>query len=554
MLNRYWDIQGKIASHRKTNLVRFCALVLMLTVSGHIDADSYLNPAEAAKAKDWNAVHSLLQEGAPVNAALADGSTILAWAVHWNDVSTTEHLLQSGADPDLANDFGITPLYLACENRNFSIINLLLRARANSNAATWAGETVLMTCARTGSVDGVNTLLTHGADINAREPERGQTALMWAAAESHSAVVESLVETGTDIKARSRKVTLPPQIFASTYSEYAFFPKTKGDFTALMFAAQAGDLGSVQALLAGGADVNESTPEYGSALILATFNGHEGVALYLIDNGADINITDGYGISPLHWAIQEGISRLYGMPSRTDKFWIIPNSPRLVEALLARKADPNTRMLRDMPQYDVHRYARTSNNDFQQVRLAGATPLLLAAASGDVEIINMLHEANADPNIAAYETKRTISNSGPGLTPLMAAAGVGRERMRQNSVYTRDNYLEALKLLIKLGGDVNQVGPGGRTSIHGATYLGDIEIIRILAEHGADLEAKDWFGQTPMSMASGDPGLFTRRAGPGNTSDNSLREDLPIRDDLIELFLGFGASPYDGSIADRSGR
>ena len=546
-------IQGSIARYYSSagDRVRWYSLLFMLTAASQIYAENYQNPAEAAKEQNWNAVHSLLQEGASVNAALADGSTVLAWAVHWNNIATTEHLLRSGADPDLANDFGITPLYLACENRNFPLINLLLRAGTNPNAATWAGETVLMTCARTGSFDGVNALLTNGADINAREPERGQTALMWAAAGKHPAVVESLVETGADIKARSRKVTLPPQVFSPTYSKYAYFPETKGDFTPLMFAAQVGDLESVEVLLSGGADVNESTPEYGSALVLATFNGHYDVALFLLEKGADPNMTDGYGIPPLHWAIQEGISGLYGMPSRTDKFWLIPNSPRLVKALLARGADPNARIQKDIPPYDVHRFARTRNNDIPQVRLAGATPILLAAASGDMEIINMLLDSNADSNITAYETERYISSSGPGLSPLMAAAGVGRERTRTAKA---EKYLEAVKLLIDMGGDVNQVGPGGRTALHGAVYLQDTNMIRYLAEHGADLDAKDWYGQTAISMVSGDPGGFAQRAGPGNTADNSLREEHPILEYVIALLMEFGASPYDGPIADRSGR
>lgn len=528
-----------------------CLLLLLLTAARITNADNYRNPADAAKAQDWTAVRTLLKDGAPVDSAQADGSTALAWSVHWNDIQTAEHLLKAGADPDLANDFGISPLYLACENSNFPAIDLLLSAGANPNAATWAGETVLMTCARTGSVDGVNALLTKGADINASEPERGQTALMWAAAEKHSAVVESLGEAGADIKARSLKVALPEQVFAPTYSEHVYFPKTKGDFTALMFAAQSGDLGSVKALLAAGADVNESTPEYGSALVLAAMNGHEELALFLLEQGADPNMTDGYGVTPLHWALQEGISRLYAMPSRTDRFWIIPNSTSLVKALLARGADPNARMQRDFGPYDLHLIARSRNNDIPQVRLGGATPMLLAAATGDIETIKMLLDAKADPNIAAFESKRNIASSGPGLTPLMAAAGLGRERGARSA--GKDHFLDAVKLFVKLGGDINQAGPGGRTALHGAAYLGETDIIRYLAEQGANLDIKDWYGQTAMSIASGDPGGFTNRAGPGGTSDNSLREEPPIRENVTKLLLELGASAYDGPVADRSG-
>jgi ankyrin repeat protein len=541
------------------NMARCCLLVLLVAFVDHVHAQSYQNSAQAAKAQDWDALAILLQEGAnPLmdNSSkfdpLMDNSSALAWAVHWENLQAIESLLQSGADPDMANDFGITPLYLACENRNFPIINSLLNAGADPNAVTWAGETVLMTCSRTGNVDGINALITHGANINIRESERGQTALMWAAAEKHSAVVESLIEIGADIKARSRKVTLPPQILSPTYSEYSFFPKSKGDFTTLMFAAQSGDLGSVQALLLAGADVNESTPEYGSSLVLAAVNGHYEVALYLLEMGADPNMTDGYGIAPIHWAIQEGISFLYGQPHRTDRFWLIPNSKPLVQALLDKGVNPNVRMQKDIPPYDFHRFARTTNNDIPQVRLGGATPILLAAASGDMEIFNMLLDAKADPLLSAHDTKKYIASSGPGLTPLMVASGVGRERKRTPD--RSDNYLKIVKHLIELGADVNQIGPGGRTAIHGAIYMQDKKIIRYLAEHGADVNVKDWYDQSPISMVSGDPGGYSQRRGPGNTADNSMREEFPILEDYIELLFEYGASPYDGPIADRSGK
>ena len=535
----------------KGNMLQSCLLLPTLLMVVSIQAQTYQTPAEAASAQDWGALHNLVKDGVDVNSAMADGSTALAWSIHWNNLQSTTELLDAGANPDQANDFGISPLYLACENRNFTIIDKLLNAGANPNAATWAGETVLMTCARTGSIDGINALLTKGAEINAREPERGQTALMWAAAGKQSGAVAALVETGADIRARSVKVLLPPQVMAPTYSEFVFFPKTKGDFTAMMFAAQAGDLESVKLLLAAGADVNESTPEYGNALVLAVVNGHEDIALHLLEQGADPKVKDGYGMTALHWAVQEGLARLYGMPSRTDRFWIFPNSARLVKALLDNGADPDARMQHDMPPYDIHRFARSRNNDIPQVRFAGATPILFAAAIGDMDVIKLLLDAGADPNIAGFESKRVIASSGPGMTPLMAAAGVGRERgVRWTE---KNNFVEAVKLLVKLGGDVNQIGPGGRTAIHGASYAGDTEMIQLLASLGADLNTKDWYGQTAISIASGDPGGFTSRVGPGGSSDNSIREEPPIQDKVIDLLVKLGAAPYDGPVADRSG-
>ena len=71
------------------------------------------------------------------------------------------------------------------------MIEALLKAGADPNAAFGEGETPLMTAARTGSVDAVKVLLELGAKVNAREAWRGQTALMWAAAENHAAVVQA---------------------------------------------------------------------------------------------------------------------------------------------------------------------------------------------------------------------------------------------------------------------------------------------------------------------------------------------------------------------------
>ena len=61
-----------------------------------------------------------------------------------------------------------------------------------------------MAAARTGSVEAVKALLASGANVNAKETSRGQTALMWAVAQRHPDVVRALIENGADINARSR--------------------------------------------------------------------------------------------------------------------------------------------------------------------------------------------------------------------------------------------------------------------------------------------------------------------------------------------------------------
>ena len=141
----------------------------------------------AAREGDVVTLQSLLNEKVDVNEARADGSTALSWAVYRDDIKKVDLLLRARADVNLATDYGITPLSLACANGNAAVVESLLVAGADPNRAKKTGETPLMRCASAGAVEAVKALLEAGADVNAKENERGQTALMWAAAEQRPA-------------------------------------------------------------------------------------------------------------------------------------------------------------------------------------------------------------------------------------------------------------------------------------------------------------------------------------------------------------------------------
>ena len=214
---------------------------------------------EAVKRQDKEAVRSLLKERVDVHARQGDGATALAWAADRNDLEIADLLIRAGADANAANEYGVRPLSLACANGNAAMVERLLKAGANPNAARTTGETPLMTCARVGAVEAVKLLLARGADVNAKEAERGQTALMWAAAQKHPDVVQELVDHKADLHARSAVLPVYKPTVPITYSRNVHFPETKGGFTALMFAAQSGDLESVRILVAAGARVNDGT-------------------------------------------------------------------------------------------------------------------------------------------------------------------------------------------------------------------------------------------------------------------------------------------------------
>jgi ankyrin repeat protein len=459
---------------------------------------------EAVKRKDAATVRFLLEQKADVNASAGDGATALQWAVHANDADTADLLIRAGANVNAANDNGVTPLWLTCTNGNAAMVEKLLQAKANPNASlTRTGETVLMTCARTGNPDAVKLLLAAGADPNAKENLRGQTALMWAVAEKHPEAVRALIEGGADVHAATKPRT-------------DIYDRTLGGFTPLLFAARVGDLESARILLAAGADPNEATPETGNALVVASASHHEELAVFLLENGANPNAADEYGMTALHHAVQKGIADLSAIEYR-PALMPPPNLPSLVKALLARGADPNARIKKDYT-LSVAPYRHTSPPS-----IVGATPFFLAAAAGDPDIMRMLVERGADPLLEAGESMR----------PLMVAAGM--TRLVDFLPGEESRHLEAVRLALSLGGNVNEATKRGQTALHAAASAGADTIVQFLVDKGAQVNAKDALGRTPWSMAAGFYPSF------GTASANTLVSIRP-HPRTAELLLTLGAT------------
>jgi ankyrin repeat protein len=305
---------------------------------------------------------------------------------------------------------------------------------------------------------------------------------MWALEENHPVVAAMLIEGSADVHAKS-----------------------KAGFTPLSFAARRGDLASARLMLDKGADPNETAPGGLNALLMATDSGEEDFAIFLLEHGANPNSVDRDGASALHIAMRSGMSLLHGVardPSYADSldYLFRPPMTRLVKELLDHGANPNARIAKGS------RKTPARPSDRPKLGLAGASPLMLAAAAGDVDVMRMLLAKGADPKLTTED----------GTTPLMAAAGVGfSDSMTKDG---DERGLAAIKLLIELGADPNASNKWGTTALHGAAYTGANEIVRFLVGKGADLNATDQYGQTPLSIAEGDPNYlgddFERRSNP----------------------------------------
>jgi ankyrin repeat protein len=487
--------------------------IALVALAVPIHAASDLRLIEAVKSRNIELVRSLLKERADVNARQGDGATALHWAVHLDDRNTVDLLLRAGAKADVADDTGVTPLYLACLNRQGALVERLLQARANPNAANVSGETVLMTCARTGEAAGVRALLARGANVNAKEPGHDQTALMWAAAQAHPEAVNALLRSGADVRARSRSYmqTVTSEVTQRAGREELNYTVPRGGSTALLFAARAGDVESARLLIEGGADVNDSLPDGASALVVAAHSGHGQVAALLLDKGADPNAAD-IGYTALHAAV---------LRSDLD----------IVTALLAHKADPNAQITKGTP-------VRRNSQDFELPKtLIGATPYLLAAKFLEADIMLALAAAGADTRLPMKD----------GATPLMAASGMGMAVPAQDEKRGTDRrglaildggkvepdsrVFEAVSAAVTLGSDINAVNPGGETALHIASAQGYADVVKLLVEQGADLNARNAKGLTPL-------GALLARTG-GRNADAPMPSS---RLRVVDLLRSLGAT------------
>ena len=544
------------------------AIMALLMLASHVTVgdDLLIN---AVKNADHATLLALLdREDIDMDAGRGDGSTALSWAAYEDDEAAIDLLIRAGANVNAVTDFhDVTPLSLACANGNSRIVGKLLAAGADPNIAKRGGETPLMACANTGAEEGVRALLKRGADVNAKEGKDGQTALMWAAAEKHPQVVRALVRNGANVAVRSQVVSLPDpyiveisleqSIWGSNYPDTTRWQKQSGGFTALYFAAQQGDIDSARILLEAGAEIDAPHVEWGSALNITIASGHEDFALFLLKEGADSNISDAWGVSPLHYALYKGLMILNRWkPTDSEHLgWERENMPGLVVALLERGADPGARIKYSYP-YMEHMFIARSNDLPPQVSPVGAIALHLAAVSGDVESMRILQPVS-DP-------KATTIGGG---TVFLLTAGAGVEKKARNG----ENAVAAAKLALAMGGgDVNDYLtdriPGGprpdledlRTALHFAAYLGWNDMIEFLVEQGADIDAGDRYGATPLMIALGDPeGRYYRQVGEGSYdlrfrrpgSTPGTGENM----DVAELLLTLGAEPFTGEYRDVSG-
>ncbi len=460
----------------------------------------YASIAEAARKQDWAAVQAMAKRpGTELNAASTEGSTALHFAINAGEAAVVRQLLDAGADVTTRNIAGVSPLQLAVTSGNAQVVSMLLARGADARARDEAKESLLMLAARHGDGAMASALIAAGAEVDYVEPRFSQDAMMIAVRSGNPSVVAALIKAGAELNHQTppgpEPTTREPGAGGGSTGEGMIRsgvpPEGQrlagtGMMTALLYAARDHQVDAARLLVKAGAQLELAEYNGITPLLMAITNDHHDVARLLIEAGANVNANDWYGRQPL-WATVESRNRDVSTTTATTNGVDRDAALQVITLLVEKGANVNARTKHFPPRMGGHSF------NMSYVSTVGETPFFRAAFNNDLAVMRLLLAHGADPKL------KTDS----GTSPLMAAAGVNFVR---GQTFVPDGYaaqLEAVKMLVELGSDVNEVNEMGLAPVHGAAFRWSDDVITYLVEHGARLDIKDKVGRDPYTWAAG---------------------------------------------------
>lgn len=421
----------------------------------------------------------------------------LARAARTGDLAKVERLLAAGAEVDHVVSGGYTALAIAVRHGHAEIVRVLLAHGADPNAARRNQFAPLGLAVTHGRVEIARMLLEHGAQVDAGD--QGGTPLMAAAFHNHGDVKGHIADT---LGYTGRDVDL-------TEEEFGLVPHHQYKLTRL--------------LLEYGADPNAQSSNGYTPLGLAVFRDKAQTVELLLSYGADPRIADKEGMTPAEATQNERIAAILRAH--------IPEQAAGTQATLCRAA-------RRGDLEEVERLL-SAGAEVNHVLGGGYTALAAAARGGHATVVRLLLAHGADPNGhgGTPPLRWAIWSGQSSSVRLLLEAGAdpnasGKYGLTLMHWAARDGYVGIAEMLLAHGARVDP------RILHAAVHAPEgppgplphenYKMVRLLLDHGADLNAQDSYGTTPLHRAV---------AGGGAR--------------MVELLLSYGADP---GIPEETGR
>ena len=531
-------------------------------------------------------VKILLNAGADPSIADKYGDSCLQAAIHGQcSTEIIQEIHDHGAHVNAVNNDGATPLLLACSTAQGESVELLLILGADPNIADTDGDTSILSAIEGYcSVNTIQKLINYGAKVNATN-NKGMTPLLKACSYRQMDVVKVLLEAGADptivddVHYSSLHAAVDGQCSKDTLqalTDYgAHIDATRKDGTnALLRACKTGQSESVMFLLEAGADVNIAKPDGNTclheavcghcskeilqkiiqqgvnvndvnnhiqtSLILACYTKQSESAKYLLENGADPNVSDADGYTSLHAAVHgcctnEALKEIIAHEGHLDAqnfdgetaLWLACSYRQQdsVKILLGSGSNPNIACISGNTSLHAAINGRCSKNivslildhgaDVNVANKANETALTLACSNKKEGVINVLLNARADPNIADATGKTCLHNavihecSKDVLQNIIDhGADVNAVNMANKTALiiacVRKNEV-AINVLLNASANPNIADDTyGDTCLHKAARQEcSIEVLQAIVDHGADVNATNKAYETALTIAFG---------------------------------------------------
>jgi ankyrin repeat protein len=451
-----------------------------------------------------------------INARDREGRTPLHVAATEGQLSVAQFLLGSGADVQARNSVQATPLQLAANAGHKGLVELFLQKGARVDAVNSSDMTALHFAAIKGYLSIVESLVNHKADVNAKD-SKGATPLHGAVGNGFKAIAEFLLEHGADPNLDCTEVFQPfgqqvpgvprlagtPLDIAVGRADQAMVglllahhagpnipSRALSEEVPLHIAAQNGNEEAAAALLNAGAKPDPVNNENKTPLDLAASKGQRSVAALLVSHGAEVNRRNAgrqfAGWTPLHWAVTSG---------RKD----------IVQFLVEKGAEVNAQLESDPGPYRFQR---------------GTTPLLVATTQAEPEIVEVLLDHKADPNVPNVN----------GITPINMAIKTSEVAKRQRMVAA----------LLDNGADVNSRDGDDKTLLMVCAEFKDKATMEAVLAHKPEINATTKsYGTTALHFL----------AGSLNRTDGSRENLLPMAEELVAAGADVNLRTRDGKTA-----